>query len=132
MSTHVYEELVWQLTRLPGGTPAAIPDFFGHLFSAAPEKSDRAEIWHFHDNTHLELHDTQLSAQCEGEVTAIAQLPDALLAVAEKSAISPLLLGLLALATGDVEGDRRLKRILPKADGAAKDLMLMTVCRLCG
>ena len=51
---------------------------------------------------------------------------------AVKAQISPMLLGLLALATGDVAGDRLLKKLLPRVDGAAKDLMLMTVCRLCG
>lgn len=132
MSAQIYEELVWQLTRLPGGAAAAIPDFFGHLFSRAPEISAQGEVWHFHEEARLSLRGDTLSAQRGTEEKDIARLPEALLAVAEKSAISPMLLGLLALATGDVEGDRRLKGILPKADGAAKDLMLMTVCRLCG
>jgi hypothetical protein len=68
---------------------------------------------------------------CAG-ATVIAHLPDPLLAAAREADIPPILLGLLALATGYIEGDRRLKAVLPKVDAAAKDLMLMTVCRLCG
>jgi hypothetical protein len=41
-------------------------------------------------------------------------------------------LALLAIAAGDVDDGRRLKRRLPGLDGAARDLMLMTLCRLCG
>ena len=39
---------------------------------------------------------------------------------------------LLAIAAGQIDDRKRLKRCAPKVDGAAKDLMLMTVCRLCG
>ena len=44
----------------------------------------------------------------------------------------PLPLTLVAIALGEVNDGRRLKKALPRLDGAAKDLMLMTVCRLCG
>jgi hypothetical protein len=132
MSRPTYEELVWQLSRLPGGAEAAMPDFFGRLLAGPAQTTDTGELWPLHDNARLELHGGQLSASLDGESTPIATLPRALLDEAAKAELSPLLLGLLALATGDVDGDRLLKKLLPKVDGAAKDLMLMTVCRLCG
>lgn len=127
-----YEELVWQLSRLPGGAAAAMPDFFEWLLAGPVETTSTTEIWPLHDGFRLALHRDQLSTSARGETTLIATLPQALLDEAGKAEISPLLLGLLALATGDVDGDRVLKKLLPKVDGAAKDLMLMTVCRLCG
>jgi hypothetical protein len=127
-----YGELVWQLSRLPGGMDAALPDFFGRLLTGLPETTDTGEVWHLLDEARLELSEGQLSVHQAGEYTPIAPLPRELLDEATKARISPLLLGLLALATGDVDGDRRLKAVLPQVDRAAKDLMLMTVCRLCG
>jgi len=132
MSRSTYEELVWQLGRLPGGMEAAIPDFFGPLLAKPPETTAQGEVWHLQGDARLELRDGQVNVHVAGETTAIAPLPQALLDEAGKAQISPMLLGLLALATGDVAGDRLLKKLLPRVDGAAKDLMLMTVCRLCG
>jgi GAF domain-containing protein len=120
-----YQELVWQLHRLPGGAAAALADFFGNLLAETPTP-DR---WRFKEGGQLEL-------QADGDLrhggTHITHLPPALRAAAAAAAISPVLLGLLALATGQIDGDRHLKAVLPKVDAAAKDLMLMTVCRLCG
>jgi len=132
MSRSTYEELVWQLGRLPGGMDAAIPDFFGQLLAKPPESIAGGEIWHLQEDAQLELRDGRISAHIAGQTTDITALPQALLDEAGKAQISPMLLGLLALATGDVAGDRLLKKLLPRVDGAAKDLMLMTVCRLCG
>jgi len=129
---NAYEELVWQLERLPGGSDAAIPDFFGHLLAGPVSTHDGQETWPLLDGAGLELADAELRAHIDNMAIPIATLPQALLTEAEKAGLSPLLLGLLALATGDVDGDRVLKKHLPKVDGAAKDLMLMTVCRLCG
>ncbi len=120
-----YQELVWQLNRLPGGAAAAIPDFFASLLAATPT----AQCWRFKQGGALELH---ADASLRHGDTPIAQLPAELLAAAEAAALPAMLLGLLALATGQIDGDRRLKAVLPKVDAAAKDLMLMTVCRLCG
>jgi hypothetical protein len=120
-----YQELVWQLKRLPGGAQAAIPDFFGHLLAAPPTSA----CWQFKEGGPLEL---QADATLVQGDSAITTFPPALLAAAAAAELSPLLLGLLALATGQIDGDRRLKAVLPKVDAAAKDLMLMTVCRLCG
>ena len=132
MSRTTYEELVWQLSRLPGGMDAAIPDFFGQLLAKPPESTEEGEVWHLQDGAKLELRQGAFGVHLQAGHAAIAPLPQALLDEAAKAGASPLLLGLLALATGDVDGDRLLKRLLPRVDGAAKDLMLMTVCRLCG
>jgi hypothetical protein len=120
-----FQELVWQLNRLPGGAAAAIPDFFGNLVAETPV----AELWRFREGGPLELQGD--GSLCHGEIV-ITRLPPELLVAAEAGEIPAILLGLLALATGQIDGDRRLKAVLPKVDAAAKDLMLMTVCRLCG
>jgi hypothetical protein len=120
-----YQELVWQLKRLPGGAAAAIPDFFSGLLLEAPSTTR----WGFRAGESLEL-DASGALRC-GEAP-IARFPAELFAAAEAGAVPVMLLGLLALATGLIDGDRRLKAVLPKVDAAAKDLMLMTVCRLCG
>lgn len=127
-----YAELVWQLSRLPGGMAAAIPDFFGPLLARPPEPTQDGEVWHLRGGGRLELYQARISVRLGGVSTTIATLPQALLDEAAAAGVSPLLLGLLALASGDVDGDRRLKPLLPQVDGAARDLMLMTVCRLCG
>lgn len=132
MSRKTYEELVWQLSRLPGGAHAAVPDFFGRLLDGAPDSGAEEEAWHLHGGARLSLRGDRLSAHLGEETTQLATLPGELLDAAQEAGLSPLLLGLLALATGDLDGDRRLKSVLPQVDGAAKDLMLMTVCRLCG
>ncbi len=120
-----YQEMVWQLNRLPGGAAAAIPDFFGNLLAEIPA----GDCWRFKEGGQIELQAD--GALWHGEIL-ITLLPPNLLAAAEAVALPPIVLGLLALATGEIDGDRRLKAALPKVDSAAKDLMLMTVCRLCG
>lgn len=132
MPRDTYAELVWQLQRLPGGQEAAIPDFFGRLLAGPPARVQGVEVWPLHDDARLELAQDHFQIVVQDRHTPIATLPRALLDEAVKAGLSPLLLGLLALATGDVDGDRMLKKHLPQVDGAAKDLMLMTVCRLCG
>jgi hypothetical protein len=140
-----FQELVWQLNRLPGGSAAAMPDFFGTLVTETkptvtqptvtqptdtqPTETPLAEVWYFKQGGALELH---ADGGLRYADTLIAQLPDALLAAAAAAKLPAILLALLALATGDIDGDRRLKAVLPQVDAAAKDLMLMTVCRLCG
>ena len=125
MSRKTWEELAWQLTRLPGGAAAALPDFFGPLLDGAVEE----RRWPLHEGGCVEWRaDNALRV---GE-TPLVILPPELLEVARENNLSPILLGLLGVVTGDLEGDRRLKAAHPRLDGAAKDLMLMTVCRLCG
>ena len=105
---------------------------FGALLAGPPEATASGEIWRLHGDAHLELSGARLDARVGGGTTELATLPQALLDEARQAGVSALLLALLALATGDVDGDRVLKKLLPRVDGAAKDLMLMTVCRLCG
>jgi hypothetical protein len=62
----------------------------------------------------------------------IARTGNELLEAARSNGVSPVILFLLALAAGQIDDNKRLKIHTPKIDGAAKDLMLMTVCRLCG
>jgi len=142
-----FQELVWQLHRLPGGAQAAIPDFFSSLLAGSEEEADQTlPCWTLREGGRLCLmsdpaggtlrltHGTELIAEL------IAELPGDLLRAVRQDAddpasppiVSPMVLALLAIAAGDVDDGRRLKRLLPKVDGAAKDLMLMTVCRLCG
>ena len=68
----------------------------------------------------------------EDDEIQIAALPIQLMDVARAHGASAIVLALLAIAAGNVDDGRRLKVGLPRIDGAAKDLMLMTVCRLCG
>ncbi|MBI5330577.1 MAG: hypothetical protein HZB71_08195 [Betaproteobacteria bacterium] len=125
MSRKTWEELAWQLTRLPGGAAAALPDFFGALLDGEAEE----RRWPLREGGCVErLPNEELRVGG----TPLATLPPELLEVARETGLSPILLGLLGVAAGDLEGDRRLKAVHPRLDGAAKDLMLMTVCRLCG
>lgn len=137
-----FQELVWQLHRLPGGAAAAIPDFFAGVM-AGPEETDAAGLprWPLREGGWLCLAGDAggpLRLVHDGE--PIAELPAELLAAARQDAddpsspptVSPLVLALVAIAAGHVDDQRRLKKALPRVDGAAKDLMLMTVCRLCG
>lgn len=149
-----WQELVWQLHRLPGGAEAAIPDFFGGSLAGAaglspavptPAAAPIIEAWPLREGGQLcltgdEATGLRLSLLTDGDDAPIADLPGELLAAARQDAadpatpvtVSPMVLALLAVAAGHVEDGRRLKRLLPRVDGAAKDLMLMTVCRLCG
>ena len=141
------QELVWQLHRLPGGAEAAIPDFFGPLLAGPPTYAadpGMIEAWPLLEGGQLGLQHApdglRLVHLDAAGVHALAELPAELLAAARQTAddssspftVSPLVLALMAIAAGRVEDDRRLKRALPRVDGAARDLMLMTVCRLCG
>lgn len=120
-----YQELVWHLHRLPGGAAAAMPDFFAPLLEAAPTP----ERWQLREGGELQLDGEGILRQGQ---TILARAPQDLLAAARQGGVEPLILMLLALAVGHLEEERRLKSALPKLDAAAKDLMLMTVCRLCG
>lgn len=132
MQRKTCDELIWQLQRLPGGAQAALPDFFGHLLAGPTRRDDQGEHWPLPDNAALLLRQDALLVRIGEHTHELARIPPTLHASATEAGLSPLLLGLLALATGDLPGDKRLKALLPKVDGAAKDLMLMTVCRLCG
>lgn len=141
------QEMVWQLQRLPGGAAAAIPDFFAPLMAGPEERSEQSlTCWPLREGGSICLGPAAggsallLDYRVPAQTQAIAELPADLLRAARHDAddpaspyaVSPLVLGLLAIAAGDIDDGLRLKRLLPKVDAAAKDLMLMTVCRLCG
>lgn len=142
MTPEDLQELARQLSTLPGGARAAIPDFFGSLLAEelAPLTSDwDVENWQFKEGglLCLRLDPAYRAARLfhvlgPEEEIQIAALPIELMDAAREYDASPLALALVAIASGQADDGRRLKAGLPKADLAAKDLMLMTVCRLCG
>ncbi len=128
-----------QLARLPGGPSAAVTDFLGPwLAGPDPRAAAGAACWSLHEGGRLSLRPAPdipglvLVHENGAGAVEIARFDGRLMAAAQETAISPLVLALLAIAAGDVDDGRRLKRRLPGLDGAAKDLMLMTLCRLCG
>lgn len=141
MTAEDWFKLIEQLRLIPGGAEKAEPDFFGHLITGdlAPVTSEwDFEGWLLKDGRVLSL---RLDEAQEGmrlyvvdpdEDHFIARAGNELLDSAREAGVSPLILMLLALATGQIDDNKRLKIHAPKIDGAAKDLMLMSVCRLCG
>ncbi|MGQ9686533.1 MAG: hypothetical protein ACUVT2_09555 [Thiobacillaceae bacterium] len=139
-----YTGYLEQLARLPGGPAAAVTDFLAPWLADAATAADPASnCWQLKQGDRLCL--AALSATSallltyvqDTQSVEIARFGRALSeavkrAPAGKPAVSPLVLALLAIAAGDVDDGRLLKRHLPGLDAAAKDLMLMTLCRLCG
>lgn len=125
-----------QLARLPGGVAAAQPDFFGTFITLTEATPEGGEVWQLAEGGRLILHAQGASWRLVLENTQaaeeIAVYPADLVAVARAESVPPMLLALLLIAMGRIEDQRRLKRALPRLDGAAKDMMLMSVCRLCG
>lgn len=136
-----WQHLAKQLEDLPGGATAARRDYFAHLLAdpaAASPGDGESTVWRLADGGALELRSldadttvTLIHRGTPGE-TEIARAGGGLLTVAAETAISPLLLLLLATASGQVDDGRRLKRCAPRLDGAARELLLVSVCRLCG
>lgn len=140
MATPDYAEYRAQLARLPGGPAAALRDFLGPCL-AGSEPCDSVDLctWRLNEGGWLSLRRVpeggglRLMHEDAGQATEIARFGEDLLTAAQGDpAVSPLVLALLAIAAGDVDDGRRLKRRLPRLDAAARDLMLMTLCRLCG
>jgi hypothetical protein len=152
MNREDWEKLADQLATLPGGAAAALPDFFGNLVSdeLAPVTSDwDYDGWVLKEGGILSL---RINDAIDGMRLFLVRLGDEhgpderyatdelgisragneLLEVAREKGVSAIILFLLAIASGQIDDGRRLKVELPKLDAAAKDLMLMTVCRLCG
>jgi hypothetical protein len=141
MTAEDWFKLIEQLRLIPGGAEKAEPDFFGHLITddLAPVTSEwDFEGWLLKDGRVVML---RLDEAQEGmrlfvvdpqEDHFIARTGNELLTSAREADVSPLVLMLLAIATGQVDDNKRLKIHAPKVDAAAKDLMLMSVCRLCG
>jgi hypothetical protein len=141
MNREDWEKLAGQLATLPGGAAAAQPDFFGSLVSdeLAPITSDwDYDGWVLKAGGILSLRindavdGMRLFYVTPGDELGIARAGKELIDVAREQRVSAMILMLLAIAAGQIDDGRRLKVELPKIDAAAKDLMLMTVCRLCG
>jgi len=147
MAAPDYAEYLDQLDRLPGGPAAALADFLGPWLAAPVQGADAdPACWWLREGGRLSLRpeadgtDLLLVHEDETEMCEIARFGRELTEAAALTAqtrtggdrVSPLVLALLAIAAGDVDDGRRLKRRLPGLDGAARDLMLMTLCRLCG
>lgn len=140
-----YAEYLDQLARLPGGPAAARTDFLGPWLAGPETTSDRGlPCWPLREGGRLCLRPAAerpallLTHEGDAETLEIARFGPDLLAAAGRAptvaaaAVSPLVLALLAIAAGDVDDGRRLRQRLPGLDAAARDLMLMTLCRLCG
>ena len=138
-----WRRLIEQLGYLPGGAARARPEYFGGLLAEEAGEADDAvddheciERWPLRVGGALCLRANggALTLTLTGGNTPvdIADAGPTLLATAGAAGVSPLLLLLLAIATGQIDDGRRLKRAARGIDGAARDLMLMSVCRLCG
>ncbi len=135
MPAPAWNEYLAQLNRLPGGTAAALTDFLSPWL-APPLPAATDPCWRLRQGGQLCLEALPDALRLvyhtgTGRVE-IARFGSELARVATAGQISPLVLALLAIASGDVDDARRLKQRLPGLDAAAKDLMLMTLCRLCG
>lgn len=140
MAAPDYAEYLGQLARLPGGPATAMREFFAPRL-AGPERAegDGLPSWPLGEGGWLSLQrvsegeSLRLVHETAGQTAEIARFGAELLTAAQDAPdVSPLVLALLAIAAGDVDDGRRLKRRLPRLDAAARDLMLMTLCRLCG
>lgn len=142
MASPDYAEYLDQLARLPGGTAAALADFLGPCLAGPEQVSDQGlPCWPLEEggrlclNRQTEAQGLRLVHEDAGRRVEIAHFGRDLLDAATQNAeraVSPMVLALLAIAAGDVDDGRRLKRHLPRLDAAARDLMLMSLCRLCG
>lgn len=133
MSIEDWRELAAKLDLLHGAAPSAIPEYFGGLLMQPPNTGHGSECWTFRECGQLILDPAGHLIHAQVDVqTPIVCSPPELMQAAHEATVSPLLLTLLGIAVGHLDDGRRLKRCLPRVDGAAKDLMLMTVCRLCG
>lgn len=135
MPAPAWDDYLTQLARLPGGAKAALTDFLGPWL-AHPLPAAEETCWRLRQGGRLCLKPVDeallLVHEHGADVVEIARFGLELLEGAARGQTSPMLLALLAIAAGDVDDARRLKQRLPGLDGAARDLMLMTLCRLCG
>ena len=142
MAAPDYAEYLDQLARLPGGPAAALTDFLAPCLAGPEQASDQGlPCWPLCEGGRLCLHrqteaqGLRLVHENAGHSVEIARFGGDLLDAAAPDparAVSPIVLALLAIAAGDVDDGRRLRQRLPRLDAAARDLMLMTLCRLCG
>ncbi|MBU0593487.1 MAG: hypothetical protein KKH74_07115 [Gammaproteobacteria bacterium] len=137
-----YRDLAEQLAAMPGGHASLREAYFGGLTLPDPisgnifPSREIIEGWMLQDGDAIALvsnekDDTSLLWLRKGDEEVIADFSGELQEAARECGITLLGLALLALAMGGVD-DSRLKIMLPALYKAAKGLLLIAVCRLCG
>lgn len=123
-----YRDLADQLAAMPGGVATLRESFFG-----AVTLGEEGDGWALAAGGWLVLDGAErlLWRREDGEEVVIAY-PPGLLETAREFAVPPLGLALLAQAMGSVDDGGRLRRLLPQVNRAAKELLLIAACRLCG
>lgn len=138
-----YRDLAEQLAAMPGGHASLRQDYFAGVTLAEPVASvvpamgELLESWALVNGGALALSavpggDLQLAWLKADSAETLLSYPAALLQAAREFSITPLGLGLLALAMGGADDKGRLKQLLPDVHKASKGLLLIAVCRLCG
>lgn len=145
-----YRDLADQLATLPGGPADLRGDYFGtvtlpeapadgeaRLKSALGENASLAEAWALAGGGLLVLAESpdggvRLVWLRDGVAETLLDYPPGLAATAREYGIPPLGLALLVQAMGTADDEGRLRRRLPAVDRAAKGLLLIASCRLCG
>lgn len=145
-----YRDLADQLATMPGGPAQLRKDYFAAvtlpeasadaeawLKTALGEKYALADAWALVAGGVLALAEgpegtAQLVWLKEGGVDVILDYPAGLADTAREYGIPPLGLALLVQAMGTADDGGRLRQLLPAVDKAAKGLLLIASCRLCG
>lgn len=140
--------LAAQIRRLPGGAGSVYRDYFAGVLvptGPCPGEGPLLESWPLATGGWLRLERqaddrvTLCHVEAGGEPAVLLALPEdfgrALAAVnagAAADAVPPVALALLALGNGLVDDHRTLARRLPAVDRAAREMLLVASCRLCG
>ncbi|MCS6787306.1 MAG: hypothetical protein NZ524_09790 [Thiobacillaceae bacterium] len=131
-----YRAYARQLAALPGGAAAAVRDVLAPALGADAAHDPCDGCWPLAEGGRLCLHaqgeGLELWHERDGEQVYIARFDAGLGEAATHGHTPALALALLAIAAGDVDDERRLKQRLPRLDAAARELMLLSLCRLCG
>lgn len=145
-----YRDLADQLATMPGGPANLRADYFATVtVSDIPSGGEErvkaafgdgivlAEAWGLAAGGLLALAELpdgngRLVWLKDGGAESILDYPPGLAATAGEYGIPPLGLALLVQAMGTADDGGRLRRLLPAVDKAAKGLLLIASCRLCG
>lgn len=146
-----YRDLADQLATMPGGPADLRGDYFGTV-TLAEAPADAAaqlkavlgeghvppEAWALASGGLLALAESEDgNAQLvwltdDGAAEVILDYLPGLGETAREYRVPPLGLALLVQAMGTADDGGRLRRLLPAVDKAAKGLLLIASCRLCG
>ncbi len=144
-----YRDLADQLATMPGGAASLRTDYFATVtvdgLPADAEERLRsslgggyvlAEGWALAGGGVLALAVAGNGAArlvwLDATAEPVLDFPSGLAVAAAEYGIPPLGLALLVHAMGTVDDGGRLRRLLPQVDKAAKGLLLIASCRLCG